>query len=48
MLKHLRKNVSLGEHFIKTQGHLIPEGVQIWEFDMDAKHAEQVYPKALG
>src|SRR6266568_3496516 len=40
MLKHLRKNVSLAAHYIKTQGHLIGEGVEIWEFDMDAKHGE--------
>ncbi len=44
MLKHLRKNVSLAAHYIKTQGHLIGEGVEIWEFDMDAKHGERVFP----
>jgi len=43
MLKHLRKNVSLAAHYIKTQGHLIGEGVEIWEFDMGAKHGERVF-----
>jgi hypothetical protein len=42
-LKHLRGNVSLAAHYIKTQGHLIGAGVEIWEFDMDEKHARCVF-----
>lgn len=43
LLKHLRKNVSLATHYIKTQGHLIGPNVEIWEFDLDAKRGEQVF-----
>ena len=42
VLKHLRKDVSLAAHYIKTQGHLIGPRIEIWEFDIDKKHAEQV------
>lgn len=43
VLKHLRKNVSLAAHYIKTQGHLIGPNVEIWEFDLDAKQGERVF-----
>lgn len=43
VLKHLRKDVSLAAHYIKTQGHLIGPKVEIWEFDLDKKHGEQVF-----
>lgn len=46
VLKHLRKDVSLAAHYIKTQGHLIGPGVEIWEFDLEKNHAEQVFPYA--
>jgi hypothetical protein len=36
----------LATHYIRTQGHLIGEGVGIWEFDLDAKTAERVFPDA--
>ena len=43
VLKHLRKDVSLAAHYIKTQGHLIGQNVEIWEFDLDKKHGERVF-----
>jgi hypothetical protein len=43
VLKHLRKDVTLAAHYIKTQGHLIGQGVEIWEFDLDKKDAERVF-----
>jgi len=43
VLKHLRRNVSLAAHYIKTQGHLIGADVEIWEFDMGEKHAQRVF-----
>jgi hypothetical protein len=46
VLKHLRKEVSLAAHYIKTQGHLIGPNIEIWEFDFDKKHGEQVFPKS--
>jgi hypothetical protein len=33
MLRHLRGETSLAAHYIRTQGHLIPAGVEIWEVD---------------
>ncbi|MDX6270865.1 MAG: hypothetical protein QOD28_2088 [Acidobacteriota bacterium] len=44
VLKHLRKDVSLAAHYIKTQGHLIGPGIEIWEFDLEKNYAEQVFP----
>jgi hypothetical protein len=45
VLKHMRKEVSLAAHYINTQGHLIGPGIEIWEFDLDKKHGEKVFPK---
>jgi hypothetical protein len=33
MLRHLRGEISLATHYIRNQGHLIPAGVEIWEYD---------------
>jgi hypothetical protein len=43
VLKHLRRNVSLADHYIKTQGHLIGPDVEIWEFDLDHKSGDRVF-----
>jgi hypothetical protein len=43
ILRHMRKETSLGTHYIRTQGHLIGEGVEIWEFDLDSKHASRIF-----
>jgi hypothetical protein len=43
LLKHLRRNVSLATHYIQTQGHLIGPGIEIWEFDLNDKKAEQIF-----
>lgn len=40
---HLRSKVSLASHYVKNQGHLIGPGVEVWEFDLDAKKGEQVF-----
>jgi len=42
VLKHIRKNETLAAHYIRTQGHLIGPDVEIWEFDLDRRHAERV------
>jgi hypothetical protein len=42
LLKHLRKDLSLASHYIKTQGHLIGSDVEIWEFDLNKRHGERV------
>jgi len=33
MLRHFRGETSLAAHYIHSQGHLIPVGVEIWEYD---------------
>lgn len=33
MLRHKRRDISLAAHYIRNQGHLIPTGVEVWEFD---------------
>jgi hypothetical protein len=43
VLKHMRRDVSLARHYVKTQGHLIGPGVEVWEFDLETKVAEQVF-----
>ena len=40
---HPRSGVTLASHYIKNQGHLIGPGVEIWEFDLDAKQGERVF-----
>ena len=42
VLKHLRGAMSLAKHYIKTQGHLIGPNVEIWEFDLETRSAEQL------
>jgi hypothetical protein len=42
LLKHMRREVSLATHYLKTQGHLIGPGVQIFEFDLESKTANQL------
>ncbi len=43
VLKHLRKDVSLATHYIKTQGHLIGPKIEIWELDLGKSHAERMF-----
>ena len=33
VLKHDRGEQSLAAYYIRTHGHLIPDGVEIWEFN---------------
>jgi hypothetical protein len=43
VLKHLRGEVSLASHYVKTQGHLIGPSIEIWELDLLTKQAEQIF-----
>ena len=36
---------SLAEYYVKSDGHLIPNGVEVWEYDDSKSLAAQVYPK---
>lgn len=40
VLRSLRNHESLAEHYIRRYGHLIPVGVEIWEFDNDQRQAK--------
>lgn len=45
VLKHLRpqgKGDSLGTHYVRTQGHLIGEGIEVWQFDLTNGVAEKL------
>lgn len=42
VLRHLRREVSLATHYVKTQGHLIGPGIEVWEFDLDANAGTRV------
>ena len=43
MLKHMRKELTLASHYVKTQGHLIGSNVEIWEFDLNQKKGVRVF-----
>ncbi len=36
LLRYLRRGESLAEYYVRTQGHLVPPGVEVWELDPDA------------
>jgi len=42
VLKHLRDNLSLAAYYLRTYDHLVPNGVELWEFDAEARSAERL------
>jgi len=48
-LKHYNKKrkSTLAEYYIKTYRHLIPPGVEIWEYCRKHKTAKQLFPQIL-
>ena len=36
-----RRRETLAEYYVRTYGHLIPEGVEIWEFDEESQEVVQ-------
>jgi hypothetical protein len=42
VLKHMRNEVSLASHYIKRNGHLIGPQIEVWEFELAEKKAEQL------
>jgi hypothetical protein len=42
VLKHLRREQSLAAHYIKNYGHLVPPGVEIWEFDIGTRDGQRL------
>jgi len=47
-LKSERNGETLVHHYVKRYEHLIPDGVEIWEYDSGSKSAMCQYPKAGG
>jgi len=45
VLKNERRGQTLGEYYVKMYNHLIPEGVEIWEYDLDTKTGKSIYTK---
>jgi hypothetical protein len=43
-LRSVHKGEALAERYVRYYGHLIPAGVEIWEYDPEAQNARQVYP----
>jgi hypothetical protein len=41
-LKSMKEETSLASHYIKCYGHLVPPGVEIWEFDIVDKQATRL------
>jgi len=44
VLKSVRSGETLCEHYIKRYSHLIPPGVEIWEYDPAAEQPSCIYP----
>jgi hypothetical protein len=44
VLKHSRRDVSLASYYLKTYGHLVPDGVEVWEFDTSSNTAARLFP----
>jgi len=45
ILRHMhprRSEDSLAAHYIRTQSHLVPEGIEIWQFDLLSRQAERL------
>lgn len=42
VLKHYRKEQSLAAYYLKTHGHLVPAGVELWEYDFETSSAERL------
>jgi hypothetical protein len=42
-LKSIRRGETLAEHYIKRYAHLIPHGVEIWEYDLESEKGTCLY-----
>jgi len=40
---HSRKNESLAAYYVRNHGHLVPNAVEIWEYDLAANVAERIH-----
>lgn len=42
VLKHLRREISLATYYLANYRHLVPDGVEIWEYSELEQKAEQI------
>jgi hypothetical protein len=42
VLKHDRRGQSLASYYLHTHGHLVPDGVEIWEFNLETQTADKI------
>jgi hypothetical protein len=42
VLKHDRRGQSLASYYLHTHGHLVPDDVEIWEFNSDTQNGEKL------
>lgn len=43
--KHPKRGETLAQHYVNRYEHLIPYGVEIWEYDLDNSIAIKLFPK---
>jgi hypothetical protein len=43
LLKDMRGEESLGCYYLRTQGHLVPDDVEVWEIDLHTSTAECLF-----
>lgn len=44
LMKDMRGSESLGSYYVRTQGHLVPDDVEVWEIDVVTMTAESLLP----
>jgi len=42
VLKHHRRGLSLASYYLQTHRHMVPDDVEVWEFDTDTKIGEKL------
>jgi hypothetical protein len=42
VLKHSRRETTLASYYLKPHGHLVPGGVEVWEYDTSLNTAERL------
>jgi hypothetical protein len=42
VLKHDRRGTSLASYYLQTRGHMVPDDVEIWEFDVESATGEKL------
>jgi hypothetical protein len=42
VLKHTRREQSLATYYLRMHGHLVPDGVEVWEYDVATSVGERL------